>query len=401
MNDNRKYNYDNVFNIGLILTDNIDLNNFVIKINKEKYSIIFFKNSHNEEIVFDLIITDKKPTELSKLPITLTNYNGTIIIISKTLGPSKDNAYHRIFHNADHFKYIYNFELSNNFINRLIEIEFIKQNVRKNKFKNSIIIFNKYARRELLKQLFEISWLLIPFILIILYLIVKIVASKFGYNISVLCWVTYYDPDCIKEMPEELKFLAIFYSIFNFYFYYNYIISIYENMNNDVFQFNRLNRRYHKLLQFIIPSLFFASTLIIFKTLFTFTSNFIIAQENGFINIAQILDKHLLILSDDKLIYYFLCLDICMLFLVNNFSSAMGKSHMSFLSNRQSDIIKAAKKSFVISIGWDLGILFLTVIIINYLIPDIQSRLAMQLVFLQFAYLYINIQTIINEYKFR
>lgn len=385
-----------LYRVGLILTNPLTIHDYKLSVDNITYNISF-QNGTSEKYC-DLIITDKEPSELSSMPKEQKGCHGSILAINKMSNPLLEQQYESIFTKSDFIKYKSIQNLSNKPIIKLINKELIKQLAMKNKISNVSFWTNKDIFPDLLRKFtFDLGWLLVPYVIIIFYLLSRII----GYSSSSLCESAFgYNPDCKKSIFEELKFLAFVYSIFSFKFYYDYILSIFDNINNDVFQSNNKKLYIHKLLQFFIPLVLFASALIICKALFVFLFGFEIAEEYGFISIGLIFDKYMPIFKDSFLIGYFLVLDFLLYLIAKNFSRVDINNLTSYSSNRQKNYIKEAQNSFFVSASWDACIIIGTAFFLNSLLSDEQSKLAVQLIVLQSAYLYINLKTIGDYYKY-
>lgn len=389
------------YRVGLILSAELGITDYVLSVDNQKHNVRFYSSKLNPEKYCDLVITDKEPNELSTISIQQKDCHGPTLVINKISNPLLEQQYESIFKKGS-LKYKSIKKLTNESITKIINAELLKYLVKENRLPSTTtLLFNKYTRGDLLNEILDLSWLLVPFILIVLYLVARYIGSKLDYSISFLCWFVEYDPNCKKDILGELKLLALIYSFFNFKFYYDYILSIFDNINNDVFQVNTSRRFFHKGLQFVTPLILFVSVLIIIKALFVFKYGFRIAAENSFINIGSILDRRLPFLKDYHLICYFLSLDLCLWLMTKNFFKTISAIPNSFSSNRQKNLIKNAQESFRNSLAGDIIILFVTVTLYHLLIIDPQSQLAVQLILLQSFYLYINIQTIIYNFKFK
>lgn len=393
------------YRVGLILSAELDITDYVLPVGNQKYNVCFYSSTLNQEKYCDLVITDKEPNELSTISIQQKNCHETTLVINHIPNPLLERAYESIFTEVVSLKYKTIKKLTNESITKLINAELVKCLVKDNRIEPIVLLYNKYTRGDLLNRILTLKWLLVPFIIIVLYLIGRCISSKLGSSFSFLCWLDKYKYklDCKNDndILGELKLLALIYSFFNLTFYYHYSLSIFGNINNDVFLFNTSRRLFHKVLQYITPLILFVFALIIFKAFFVFMYSFRIAEDYSLIKIGTILDSRLSYLKDYYLIYYFFALDLCLWLMTKNFFKTISAIQNSFSSNRQINLIKDAKKSFGISIVWDIIIWFVTVVFFRLLIIDQQSTLAVQLVFLQSAYLYINITTIFYDFKFK
>jgi hypothetical protein len=403
-----------IFRVGLLLSNEMILDDYNYSIGGQTYEISFYRNLFNSRKFCDLIITDRGPDEINHIPPQQKNCHGTALVINKLSNPCIEQQYEKIFTKASEIKHNPLDEISEDTLKKIINIEFIKYLQKNNKLDSIYLIFNKDTRGEIFNRIFDLSWLVIPFILIIGYLGVKLIGNTVGYSFSFLCWFVEYEPDCNTNILEELKLLALIYSVFNLKSYYDYILSMFDNINNEIYQVSTKRRLFHKCLQFLTPLVFFSSAVIIFKALFVFKYGFRIAAENGFINIDSILDRRLSFLKDDYLIYYFILLDICLWLITKNFFKTLkenkenfqrrinkaNEGNIVFSSKRQNNLIKEAQNDFGISIVWEIVILIFTSFLFRYLIQDPQSILAVQLILLQFVYLYINISTIFYDFKY-
>lgn len=387
------------YRVGLIFSTVVTVADYDLKVGDRTFSVRF--NNVTEPVKYsDLIITDKQPDTLTSLPVHHKDCHGTTLILNQISNPLLEQQYETIFTKC-HIKYKILKGISEPKIIKSVNSELIKSQVKEGRLEAFSLLFNKYTFKDLISSIFSLSWLLLPFLAIIIYLLVKYIGQQLGYSFSFLCWFVEYQPDCKNDILEELKLLALLYSIFNFKFYFDYILSIFDNINNDVFQFSYYKKVLHKVFQFFIPLIFFISSLIIVKALFVFKYSFRIASENSFIDIGSILDQKLPFLKDDYLIYYFLVLDILLWLITKNFLKCASTIQAPFTSNRQLITITEAKQSFKISITWDILIIITTALLFNSLITDVQSKLAIQLILLQSVYLYINISTIFDDFKYR
>lgn len=393
-------NSDTNYRVGLVLSNNLEIADYELSVGDQKCHILFYNESTNGDKYCDLVISDKSPEDLTSLPEQQKNCHGTTLIVNNISNPIIEQQYESVFTKASLLKYK-SLKINKDAIIKTINSELIKHQTKENRFDTIRLLFNKNTRYDLLRHVLDLSWLLVPFFLILLYIAVKVIANQFGYSFSFLCWFVEYSPDCKTNVLQELKLLALIYSIFNFKFYYDYILSIYDNINNDVFQFNSRLKLFHKILQFFTPLMLFSSALVIFKAIFIFKFGFRIASENSFINMSLVFDRYLPFIKDDFLIYYFLFLDICLWLITTNFMAAIKIVPHPFSSNRQLNLIKEAQKSFRTSIVWDIAILLVTALLFTYFIPNTESKLAFQLIFLQAVYLYINISTIFYDFKYK
>lgn len=386
------------YRVGLILSTELGITDYVLSVGNQKCNVCFY-STVNPEKYCDLVITDKKPNELSTIPIQQKDCHGTTLVINQISNPLLERQYESIFTKVVSLKYKSINKQTNKTITKLINAELVKRQVKDNRFGSIIFLFNKHTRSDFFKKIFYSSWLLVPFILILIYYSKKYLEGESGDSFSILCWFVEYQPDCKKDTLGELKLFALLYSILNFKYYYDYILSIFDNINNDVFQSN-IGRRYiHTGLQYFTPLILFTTALVIFKELFVFKCGFRIAAENSFINIGSILDRRLLFLKDDFLVCYFLILDVCLWLMAYNFFKTISAVSFAYSSNRQKNLISGAQKNFRISMYLDIFVLSSTLPAL-FLIKDLQSMLAIQIIFLQFFYLWINITTIFNDFKF-
>lgn len=391
----------NYYIVGVILSQNINFEDYELTVGNQNCEIIFYNTTNNVKECCDLVITDKKPNNLSSIPSNEKECRGTILVINKLSNPLIEHQYEEIFNRSKFIKYKALNVISQESILNSIYVELIKYMVINGKLSLKTLIFNKHTRVELFTKIIGLSWLLIPFFLIIIFIVAKYVLSQFGHSLSFLCWFVDYNPDCKKDILSELKLLTLIYAFFNLTFYYNYILSIFDNINNDVFQSINIRRYRHKLLQLFIPVILLISAFLIFKELFIFKYSIRIAEAHNIIDIRLILDLALPFLKDYYLIFYFLLLDSCLWLMTRNFVKTKTEMNFQFLSNRQETLIKEAQKSFRWSTGWDLLIIFSIYILFSTIITDPQSRLVLTLIILQFVYLYINILTISNDFKYR
>jgi len=388
----------NEYNVGLVLSENIDIQDYNLIIGKKKNQINILRNEKPCKTNYHLIVTDRVPDK-KKFSLKQKNCPETILIINQVSSPNLEKKYSDLFNNSSAIKYKTLKEISIKTITKSINSENIKYRLKNRRINPFVLLFNKYACSDLLCCLAKISWLLIPLVIIIAYFIIKAIANYYGFQFSFLCWFVEYEPNCKDNIYEELKLFAIIYSLFNFKFFYDYILSISSNI--DIFQFNRIRKLIHKVLQFFIPLILFFSALIIFKEIFVFKYSFRIAAEHDFIKIASVLDPRLPFLKDNYLIFYFFALDLCLLFMAKNFSSSVDSIDMPISSNRQITIVTEAERNFQLSIFWDIIIFIFYFLIISYNIIDSSISLIFQLIFLQVIYLYLNIISVFNEYKYR
>ena len=389
------------YRVGLFLSKKLEIADYELSVSNQKCEVYFHNNTGNENKYSDLIITDKNPNDLEGISYKQKDCHGTVLVINTISNPTLESKYESIFKKAIFLKYKSLKNISNESITRSINAEFIKSQVNNDKLGLLHLLFNKHTRGDLLNRVLDLGWLLVPFFLIILYLIGKYICNHCGYYFSFLCWFADYKPDCKDDIYGELKLLVILYSLFNLMFYYDYVLSIFDNINNDVFQFNFISKHIHKRLQFYVTIILFASTLIILKAIFAFKYNFIIDKEYGIKNFSLILDSCIPYLKDHCLIYYFFLLDGCLWLITRNFSKTISNNSIPFSSHRQNEIIKEAQKSFRYSTFFDFTIWGLTIIVINPLIADPQGTLAIQLILLQAVYLYLNFLTILHDFKYK
>lgn len=384
--------------VDLILNHDLDITDYELLLGNKKIEICF--NSAENDKYCDIVITDKEPLLLKKIPVQQKDCHGTTIIINKISNPLEEKQYEEVFSKINFLKHRKTDLISDKTIRDIINSEVIKSQVINNKLDIFFFFYNKYTRNELFNRFWEIGFLLIPFSLIIIYLLLMFIMNVFGYSFSFLHWFVDFRPNLRNNILEELTMLTLFYSFFNIKFYYDYTLSIFDNINNDVFQFNGKKRKLHKILHSITPVLLFVSTLILLKELFVFKFGYKIAEENSFINIGLIIDEKLPFIKAEFLIMYFLLIDVFLCLLTLNFKKTISQINIPFSSNRQIKIIDDAFKSFRISIIVDIAVIVLTYTILSMLL-DNQSKLAIQLIIIQLIYLVINLITIINDLKYR
>ena len=391
----------NYYRVGVILSNcNFALDDYSLSVGSQEWKVCFYNNANDPHKFCDLIITNKEPNYLQGIPLQQKNCHGTILVVNEFSKPFLEQPYKSFFEKADFIKHK-TCELTEESLKEMVSVELVKREARKGKIDTISLIFRKHTRREVWGRLGKLSWLLIPFIFIVIYFFARAISIKLGHPIYFLCWFVEYEPDCRENVFRELTLLALIYSICNLKVYYDYILSVFDNINNDVFQFNVLSKYIHKGLLFFSPLIFLASALIIFKALFVFKFGFRIAYENGFIDIGSILNRHLHFLENSYLIWYFLSLDVALWLVTKNFFRTASDISRPLSSMHQNDFIREAQKSFGLSAMWDVIILIVTTFFISYLIPDPQSKLAVQLILLQAVYLWLNISTIVSDIKYR
>jgi|GEM_PF-2697653 hypothetical protein len=390
--------------IGLILSSSLSASasDYDLLVNNEKYSICFYDEITNHGYC-DLIVTDKEPNNLSSLNKEQKDCHGIILIINKISNPILEQKYESIFDKSDSIKLKSIKSISKSSIEKLISTEILKQLAINNKISLVSFVFNKNILLSLAKNIFFSYYgiLIIPYFLIIIYLAVSQVSSDYGYPLFSLCElidkIVGYSPDCTKNNLVTLSFLALTYSFFNLKFYFSYILSTFNNINSEIFH-NVLQKGKDFLLRDIfIQLILLVSSIIILKSLFIFVYGFEISKEYFPVNMELIFDKKVPFLKSDYLIYYFLSLDFCLYLITTN--AINSKLSHALLSNKQRKSLKEAQKSFLISTLWDINVLFYSFIVLNPLLHDEQNRLAVQLIILQSIYIYINIGTIISDFK--
>jgi len=388
----------NEYKVGLILSDNIDIQNYSLTVGKKKNQVNILKNKHCNAN-YHLIVTNQVPDKKGIFSSNQKNCQETILIINQVSSPYIEKIYSDFFIKTQDIKYKTLKEISTKTITKSINSEIIKYLLKNRRINPLGLLFNKNASSDLLLSLAKMKWLLIPLVIILIYFIIKAVANHYGNQFSFLCWFVEYEPK--DNIYEELKLFTIIYSLFNLKFFYDYILSIFSNINNDVFQFNRIRRLIHNVLQFFIPLILFFSALIIFKEIFVFKYSFRIAAENDFIKIASVLDPRLPFLKDNHIIFYFFALDLCLLFMAKNFTSSVESIEIPISSYRQTTIVTEAERNFQLSIFWDVMIIIFSFLLISLDISDSSILLVFQLIFLQVIYLYLNIISVFNDYKYR
>ncbi|MBZ0328287.1 MAG: hypothetical protein K8F54_11820 [Altibacter sp.] len=376
------------YRVGLWLEDELNVESYTTKISNINYEICFHFAGDNKYC--DLVITDKKLSNFNDIPKEIKNTHGTAIIVSKLLSPIDESKYEEVFAKANTVKFKKENILKN--IKTTINTELVKRKVIEGKLKNFNFILNKYTRMGLLKEYSQLIWLFIPIVLIILYFIIHYFID--GFSLSKLF------PNNQESLgtDKEVAFFIIFYSIFNLKFFYDYILSFFNNINNEVFQTKR-RKIAHSFLHFSVPIILFFSTLIIFKELYVliFNNEIRIIERT---NIETVFNNTIPFLNVKYLIYTFILLDAFMWLIAKNFMSQIDKNEISFTSNKQRIIVERGQSSFRVSLIWDLVIVF-GVPLIAFITP-IESYLLIiiQLIFLQSIYLYLNLRTIREDFKY-
>jgi hypothetical protein len=381
--------------IGLILSNNLKIDDYDLLVDNKKYSVCFHDGNSNH---YDLVVTDKKPNDLSAITAQQKDCHGTVLIINKILNTTPESQYESIFtETQSDLKYRSIKNLTPDSIKAIINAELMKQLAKNDKVSSLSLLFNKYTFRNLLAELLGLSFILLPYLCIILYLGWRFISKLTGLNPSLylLCYLGDYNPNCKNDLFGEIKLLALLYSVCNLIFYYNYILSIFDNIDYNIFQLSPAKKRLHKWFECISPIILFISALIIFKSLFIFKYDLQIAEDIGLNGIGIVFDKYIPLLKDDFIIYYFLCLDLSLWFMTRNYLS----TSLNNISSNNKSIIKDAQKSFLNSVFFNIFIFVFTAILFNFLKTDSQGKLAVQLIFLQSVYLYINIATIIYDFK--
>lgn len=386
-----------VYRVGLLMSDGLSIDNYELPIDDQKCKVHFY-DKNNQNKYCDLIITDQDPEKLSTIPSEEKNCHGISIIINKFSNPSNESKYSEIFDKAQNIKYrsIYNTDEAS--IKTIINSEFIKNQVKEGRLPLRIFLLSKFTRKDLWNNIWEgLGFLLLPFFTIVMYYLARLIFDEYGYKPPLICWFID-EPDCKTNSLDEIKFFVLFYASFNLIFYCNYILNVFDNMNNDVFEYSPVNKRIHKPFQLFCFIFFFLSALTLLKSIFVFKNSFSILNQMD-IDIASFFNIYLPLLKDDLLIYYFLSLDFFLLLLTNNFYSANQKINYSFTSIRQLVFLKDAKESFIRSVFFTL--VLIGIFIVFSPIFDDKSKLVYQITLLQLIYLYININSIFSEFKHR
>lgn len=376
------------YRVGLLLENNLNLDNYSTKINNISYNICFYCSG--DTTYSDLVITDKKNEHLKDIPKELKETHGTALIISEVLSPIDEDKYEEVFNKANSVKFKNKNILDN--IEATINTELVKQKVIDGKLKNFSFILNKYTRNSLLKEYSQLIWLFIPIVLIVLYFIIHYYNEEF--SLSKLF------PNSQKSLDtnKEVAFFIIFYSVFNLKFFYDYILSFFNNINNQVYQ-NKWRKIAHNFLYFLVPIILFFSTLIIFKELYVLIfSNEIRILERT--NIESVFQNTVPLLNVKYLIITFILLDACLWLIAKNFTEQINNNEISFSSNKQRIIIERGQSSFRISLIWDLAIAIGIPMILSITSVESFDLTILQLVILQIVYLYLNLRSIREDFKY-
>lgn len=376
------------YRVGLLLENDLNTQDYSTTINSISYNICFHRSG--ETTYSDLVITDKKTENLKQIPKQLKDTHGTAIIISKRLSPIDEDKYEEVFNKANSVKFK-NKNILNN-IKATINTELVKQKVIDGKLKNFSFILNKYTRRGLLKEYSQLIWLFIPIILIVLYFIIHYYNEEF--SLSKLF------PNSKKSLDtnKEVAFFIIFYSIFNLKFFYDYILSFFNNINNQVYEI-QWRKLVHNILYFLVPIILFISTLIIFKELYVliFSDEIRILERT---NIESVFQNTIPLLNVKYLIITFILLDACLWLIAKNFMEQINNNKISFTSNKQRVIIERGQNSFGISLIWDLAIALGIPMILSITSVESFDLTILQLVILQIVYLYLNLRSIREDFKY-
>ena len=376
------------YRVGLLLKDELEVASYTTKINNINYEVCFHCAGNDKYC--DLVITDKELKDFNEIPTQIKNTHGTAIIVSELLNPINESKYEEVFSKANTVKFKNGNILKN--IKAIINTELVKKKVIEGKLKNFNFILNKYTRIGLLKEYSQLIWLFIPIILITLYFIIHYYDEEFSLS------KLFPNNQKSLETDKEVAFFIIFYSIFNLKFFYDYILSFFNNINNEVFQ-NKWRKLAHNFLHFSIPIILFFSTLIIFKELYVLIFSNELKIVDG-INIETVFNKTIHFLSIKNLIYTFILLDLSLWLIAKNFISQTNENKISFTSNKQRVIVERGQSSFRVSLTWDLVIVF-GVPLIAFIIPiDSYLLIIIQLIFLQSIYLYLNLRTIREDFKY-
>ncbi len=348
----------------------------------------------------DIMVTNLPPLEISKNS-ELASFRGVVIVFIDEPDRAVENDYQDAFKSAVILKFRYKVKPTDQDILRACDAEAVKHLVRNGRFTGSVHLFSKYTRVELVRELSKLSLLLVPFSIMIGYLIAKYFVNKYGGDFSFLCWFVYYEPDCRTNIARELQLFALLYAVLNLQFYYSYVLSVLEQIKNEVYHRNRIKRSIDSSLKFIMPILVFVSALIILKALFVFMYSTRIAEDNLFINIGRIFDTRLPFLKDNLLIYYFFGIDLCLWVIAKNFLSVKMSRLSKFMSQRQCNLVDDARHSFLQSLVVDIVVIGLSLTLIPFVFDTLQSQIAAQLIFIQCAYLMLNLLTAVHTITYK
>jgi hypothetical protein len=386
------------YRVAVILNTPVSVANFHVLLNDTKWDVLITADLTNvSDKYFDLVITNNAIDEIKKYPIQVLENHGTTIYLSDKTNPVVQEELEGIFKNSIVKTPNKDFNTPVH-IKALINSELVKHNSKSFRLPAVSFLFNRHTYKEIWRKVFFELWLLlVPFVIIVGYLLYRIFNNNPQFTL--MCYFRPFDADCLFDLNEELLVLTIFYSIFNLLYYFNYILKTINNDNPSIY--SSVTEKIKKsIMLYLIPILFFLSALIILKTLFVFTHQFKIASQYNIADIGKIIDTYLPILNNTNLLWIFTILDILILIFVKHHLSILKKSNYKrFIPKSQQSFIISAKKSFLISVIWDLIIIGLSFTFFK-LIGSESAVLILQLAILQFGYLMINIQSYLSDFKY-
>lgn len=398
------------YRVGLILPDtynDLDIEKYSFKIGESDYNVTFYRINSVDNKYCDMVIYDNHSTmAIENLPIEMKNCHGSIVIINKSPQPLHEQEDKRLYSKAKRIKYRKISKITAKKIIRIVNSEIIKDCVINGKIGKEKLILNRYTFTESFAQMLNLGWLIIPFILIVFHFFARLFFPE--TSPSLLYWFSEYNPNFQTDIVNEFRIVFLIYTVFNLLFYFKYILSIFNNINNGVFQTDFIHRSLNTGLQILIFFFLFSSTFVILKSLFIAHFGFGINKANNFININNILNQTLPIFRESTLVYYFLGLDILLYFMAVNYmhminSNSMDDSPVPTIN--QQLVIKDAKRSFKLSAIWNF---FIIVFFVRFLIyncfPESNGHpisIVFELVALQAIYLGLNISIILENLKYR
>lgn len=393
-----------IFRVGLLLKDNIDIAGFQFTAEDFCYDIKFidFNDSNNTKYC-DLVIVDKETKDLNDLPETFTNTHTSPIILNTKHTPDNENAFEKVFTKSYcRFKELI---VNESNIKKLIHQEIIKNLAKENSISDFNILTTKHTRLHFLKEIISTPifyFTIIPFLLFLLNQLLTFFLAKVNINWSLICFIkntlNQYDADCYSNEIETLKFFAFLFTLLNLLAYFNYISIVTRKVNDDVFQSFKSkfysSTLYYLVFFFLIISF---STIVISSLLFIF--EFHIFKQNNLNSINSIINVKSAWLNGNYIIYYFLSLDILLFLYIKQILFVDRITNYDYHSSKARKVIKDAKLNFLISLCWDTAII-LNTLFLSYSISDNDNLLVIQLFTLQVVYIYLNISSSLSQYKY-
>ena len=141
-----------IFRVGLLLKDNINIAGFQFTADDFCYEIKFIDfNDSSKTKYCDLVIVDKEVNDLNNLPETFTNTHTSPIILNTKHTPDNENAFEKVFIKSYcRFKELI---VNESNIKKLIHQEIIKNLAKENSISDFNILTTKHTRLHFLKEI--------------------------------------------------------------------------------------------------------------------------------------------------------------------------------------------------------------------------------------------------------